>query len=239
MKQWNIDLTLSKVSVICSEKLISITSVDASGPDRLTHVSTSPRAFSMLCRLVETVVKHHRKRLDGHFHLLITALRFLLESLLSRRPSASGYSGASAATKREAEQYEKQAKQFSGLITLVCEPSVASVSRSASAATSAGGSNGPNGGGGGGGVLDSEKDKAKRYAGQYMYLVLVAYVKLQLEHAMPHHVREVLETGMYSILNITNRDGMQIVNDSMDQGGRVIFKELYKRYKNFGKWSGV
>lgn len=104
----------------------------------------------------------------------------------------------------------------------MCEPTDASVSRSSAA-----------------GGLDSERDKAKRYAGQYMYLVLMQYIKLQLEFPVSHGVREALETGMYSVLDITPQDGMKIMNDAMDPSGRVIFKELYKQYQKLGKWSGV
>lgn len=87
--------------------------------------------------------------------------------------------------------------------------------------------------------LDSEKDKAKRYAGQYMYLVLMQYIKLQLEYPIMHEVREALEPGVYSILDITTHDGLRLMNDAMDPSGRVIFKELYKQFQKFGRWSGV
>ena len=73
-----------------------------------------------------------------------------------------------------------------------------------------------------------------------MYLVLMAYVKLQLEFVVPLVVREQLETGMFSIVDITPAEGeLRIMNDGMDPSGRVIFKEMYKRWERFGKWSGV
>ncbi|KAK3692668.1 Urb2/Npa2 family-domain-containing protein [Podospora appendiculata] len=199
MTQWNIDLTLSSVSAACS------------APAMQPLLAASPKAYQWLCRLVEMVIKRHRKRLDGHFHVLITALQSLIRRLLSSQPPSGK------------EEEERHAKLFSRLITLVCEPSVASVSRSHATAS----------------TLDSEKDKAKRYAGQYMYLVLMQYVKLQLEHVVPHGVREALETGMHSVLDITTPDGLRIMNDGMDPSGRVIFRELYKQYQKFGKWSGI
>ncbi|KAK3333475.1 Urb2/Npa2 family-domain-containing protein [Cercophora scortea] len=194
MTQWNIDLTLSSVSAACS------------APAMQPLLAASPKAYQWLCRLVEMVIKRHRKRLDGHFHVLITALQSLIRRLLSSE-----------------KEEERHAKLFARLVTLVCEPSVASVSRSHATAS----------------TLDSEKDKAKRYAGQYMYLVLMQYVKLQLEHVVPHGVREALETGMHSILDITTPDGLRIMNDGMDPSGRVIFREMYKQYQKFGKWSGI
>lgn len=215
MTQWNIELTLSSVAAISAAQASSS-----------TLISTSPSTYPSLCRLVETVIKRHRKRLDGHFHLLITALQALLRLLLSR-PSATAATAAAATINSEAEAarhqslWERHARLFSRLLTLVCEPTVASVSRSQTSG------------------LDSEKDRAKRYAGQFMYLVLMQYVKLQLEHVVPHGVREALETGVYLVMDITTPDGLKIMNDAMDPSGRVIFKEVYKQYQKFGKWTGV
>ena len=75
-----------------------------------------------------------------------------------------------------------------------------------------------------------------------MYLVLMHYIKLQLEaaQAIPHGVREALETaGMYSIMEVTSAEGMKVMNDGMDAGGRVVFRELWRRWQRFGRWSGV
>lgn len=72
-----------------------------------------------------------------------------------------------------------------------------------------------------------------------MYLVLIAYVKLQLEHAVPRVAREALQPGMYSILDITTQEGRRILNEAVDGSGRAIFKDMYRRYVRFGKWSGI
>jgi nucleolar pre-ribosomal-associated protein 2 len=220
MTQWNIELTLSSIAIICSQSSTE------------TLVSASPRVYESLCRLAEAVIKRHRKRLDGHFHILVTALQALLRLLLSRPPpsdanqltttsTATIGSEAAEGARHHHSLWEKHAKLFSRLLTLVCEPTVASVSRSQTSG------------------LDSEKDRAKRYAGQFMYLVLMQYVKLQLEYVVPLGVRDALEAGIYSIMDITTQDGLKVMNDAMDPSGRVIFKELYKQYQKFGKWTGV
>ncbi|CCC12259.1 unnamed protein product [Sordaria macrospora k-hell] len=222
MTQWNIDSTLSAVSAIASDVLSA------------TMLATTPRTYESLCHLVEIVIKRHRKRLDGHFHILIPALQSLLRRLISSASSTStSPSLLSDSTK------EHHAKLLSRLLTLITEPTVASVSSRSSASNkdqkdhehNHHNQHQP---------LDSEKDKAKRYAGQHMYLVLMAYVKLQLEFVVPLVVREQLETGMFSIVDITPAEGeLRIMNDGMDPSGRVIFREMYKRWERFGKWSGV
>ena len=73
MTQWNIDFTLSTVSTICS----SLDKTVSQNP-----AAASSNTYKSLCALVEIIIKRHRKRLDGHFHLLITALQALLRHLL-------------------------------------------------------------------------------------------------------------------------------------------------------------
>lgn len=197
MKQWNTEVTLSTVS-----------SISAGGPQIAKAIQVSPKTYDWLCRLTEVIIKRHRLRLEGHFHLLITALQSLLHLLIV--PSTI------SATP------ERQAKLFSRLLTLVCEPSVASVTRGQQP-----------------GALDSAVDAAKRSAGQHMNMVLMLYIKLQLEHPISRSVREALETGVYAVLDITNEQGRRILNEAVDSSGRAIFKEMYRRYVKFGKWSGV
>ncbi|KAK4190380.1 nucleolar pre-ribosomal-associated protein 2 [Podospora australis] len=197
MTQWNIELTLSTVSIISNT----------------SPSTTSPPILPALCSLIEAIIKRHRQRLDGHFHLLITALQSLLRLLLT----SSSLSPI---------VWESHAKTYSRLLTLICEPTVASVSRAKTTG------------------LDSEKNRARRYAGQYMYFVLMQYIKLQLTEcasssSLPHGVREALEKGIYSIVRITTEDSLKIMNESMDPSGRVVFKELYKRFQMFAQWKGV
>ncbi|KAJ4304062.1 hypothetical protein N0V88_001671 [Collariella sp. IMI 366227] len=59
MTQWNIELTLSTVSTLCFQ------------PSTQSLIATTPSIFPSLTRLVEIVIKRHRKRLDGHFHILV------------------------------------------------------------------------------------------------------------------------------------------------------------------------
>lgn len=201
LTQWNIDSTLSTVTAVCA-MLGKAHLAQARAGDE--PISSDCPPLPWLCRLVETVIKHHRLRLDGHFHILLAALQALLRRVVARPSQA-------------------YAKQFTGLMRLICEPTDDATARSSHA----------------GGGLDSEKDEAKRYAGGFMYLVLMQYVKLQFECAVPHEVTETLEPGMYAVLDVTTADGLRIVNDAMDPAGRAMFKLLYSRYRQFGKWSGV
>ncbi|GKT46745.1 nucleolar pre-ribosomal-associated protein 2 [Colletotrichum spaethianum] len=199
MTQWNIEATLSTVAVIV-----------ANDPGRL--LEASPSVYQWLCKLMEVVIKKHRLRLEGHYHILITTLEALLGALA--RPSSQYKTSISVRA--------KHATHFTRLVTLICEPAAAAVSRVQHLS-----------------ALDSATDAAKRSAGRHMYLVLMAYVKMQLDVDVPRDVREALEPGMNSVFDITPLEVRKILNDSMDASGRAILREMYKRYTKFGKWSGV
>lgn len=195
MTQWNIETTLSTAAAIVSN-------------DQGHLLDASPSVYQWLCKLMEVIIKKHRLRLEGHYHILVTTLETLLGALA--HPSSS------------TQQRAKHAAQFTRLVTLVCEPAAAAVSRVQHLS-----------------ALDSATDAAKRSAGRHMYLVLMAYVKLQLDIDVPREVREALEPGMNSVFDITTLEVRKILNDSMDASGRAILREMYKRYTKFGKWSGV
>lgn len=168
--------------------------------------------FTWLCKLVGAIIKKHRLRLEGHHHLLLTTVQALLNSLILHQPK----SAADGATQ------ESMARLYGRLITFICEPTAGAVSRSQHQ-----------------NALDSATDAAKRSAGRHMYLVLMQYVKLQLEADVPREVREALEPAMNSIFDVTPPEVRKILNDAMDASGRAILREMFKRYVKFGKWSGI
>ncbi|KAI7781310.1 hypothetical protein LA080_014856 [Diaporthe eres] len=208
MKQWNIEVTLSTVTTICS-----------TGPMMREDAHAFEKAYPWLCSLVEVIIKRHRHRLEGHFHLLITALQSLLRLLIIPWPTTIATTTTSTTSLSD---QQAQAARFSSLLTLTCEPSVASVTRGQAP-----------------GALDSAPDAAKKSAAQHMYLVLVLYVKLQLERPVPRAVRAALDPGVYSVLDITTPEGRRVINEAVDASGRAIFREMYKQYARFGKWNGV
>lgn len=212
MTQWNIELTLSTVSTLSSEAT--------------THavISSTPKSYEALCRLLQVIIRRHRLRLDGHFHLLVTVLQSLLRQLIAHPYTATptSWTGGLIKDPSAIPRWEKHAKAYARLLTMVCEPSAASVSRGHHQTS-----------------LDSATDAAKRTAGQHMYLVLMLYIKLQLEQNVPHDVREAMEPGVFSVLDVTSPEGRRMMNDALDPSGRAIMKDMYKQYLKFGKWSGI
>lgn len=197
MTQWNVEITLSTICDLCA-------------PNAAPHTTVS---FSAMCKLVEIIIKKHRLRLEGHYHLLLATLQSLLQNLIvNQRPRPA----------EDQSIQEAKAQGYARLITMVCEPTAGTVTRSHHQ-----------------GALDSATDAAKRTAGRHMYLVMMLYVKLQLEDTISREVREALEPAMNSIFDITSPEGRKILNDAMDGSGRAILREMFTRYTKFGKWQGV
>ncbi len=215
MGQWNIDLTLGTVSVLCS--------ASATYP-ATSLLNTAPKTYTSLCRFVEAVIRHHRIRLDGHMPVVIDALQALLRTLLHR-----------PADPKSNDTLKSHAKLYSRLLILLCEPTEASAAAASYSISRSSKTNGSTG------ALDSEKDKARGYVGQFMYYIVMQYIKLQLEREapLPHAAREALDTGMFSILRATTDESMKIMNDAMDGSGRAVFREMWKQFQRVGKWSGV
>ncbi|KAI1116229.1 Urb2/Npa2 family-domain-containing protein [Nemania sp. NC0429] len=216
MTQYNIEATLTSVIEVCS----------AHGP-RIQGSRAAGEIFAALFKLVALIIRRHRLRLSGHFHILLATLRALLTVLLADpNPSISNRQAARARHPPwlAARLQPRHAERFARLLTLVCEPSAASVARSRARA---------------GSELDSATDVAKRAAGQHMYLVLEAYVKLQLEVEVSREMRRALEVGVFSVLDITGEGCRKVLNESLDASGRAVFRALFAEYRKFGKWKGV
>ncbi|KAI1880228.1 hypothetical protein JX265_001849 [Neoarthrinium moseri] len=212
MTQVNIEATLDAIASVCS----------ASGPD-IKDSNAAGEIFASLYRLAAIVIRRHRLRLEGHHHLLVTTLQALLRVLLAN-PSAPQSKQIASFTQPpwlETRLTARHAVKFTRLLTLICEPSAASVARRKNSS------------------LDSATDVVKRSAGQYMFRVLMLYIKLQLEGDVPRDVRKELQTGFYSILSVTPESCLRIMNESMDASGRAIFRTTYADFKKFGKWTGI
>ncbi|RYP90440.1 hypothetical protein DL770_003413 [Monosporascus sp. CRB-9-2] len=218
--QFGIELTLNSVIDVCSPQ----------GPN-LQDTRAAGQVYNGCYQLVATIIKRHRRRLEGHFPILIATLQAMLRVLLADPTSPQAHRHPHARSQHppwlSSRLQALHAARFARLLTLICEPSAASVARSSTAAAA----KAPQ--------LDSATDAAKRTAGQDMFLVLQTYIRLQLEADVPRGVRKALETGVYSVLNVTPQGCKRVLNESLDANGRALFRQMYADYKKFGRWSGV
>ncbi|CAK7269237.1 hypothetical protein SEPCBS119000_003467 [Sporothrix epigloea] len=230
MGQWNIDATL------CAAMSVVGSTEKNNGTNYAVHESVE--AYNSACQLVEAVLKRHRVRLEGRFHLIVSTLQAILNRLvashqneLKQRAMNQGGVGIESISSVGSTSGVAQAKRFSRLLELICEPSTAAVSLMTQRKGA---------GAGGAAPLHSATDAAKRSAGQHMYLVLMTYVKLQTDGmSLSVGVRDALEPGFFSILSITPDEMRRLLNGAMDANGQILFKRLYNSWLKGGKWKGV
>ncbi|KAI1323150.1 hypothetical protein F5Y16DRAFT_384555 [Xylariaceae sp. FL0255] len=226
MSQYNIEATLVTVVEVCSFRGPKIEGPKAPG-----------EIFATLFKLVALIIKRHRLRISGHFPILLAALRALLTVLLAD-PSEKARSSLKGDAKSQpnlplwlhSRLQPRHGERFARLLTLICEPSAASVARHSSSSSHHHHHHDR---------LDSATDAAKRAAGQYMYLIIEVYIKLQLEAGVTKEMRRKLEVGLFSVLNITTDGGRCVLNESLDATGRALFRSLFAEYRKFGRWKGV
>lgn len=207
-----VESVLSSIATTCSPNGPKIGSSKAAG-----------QIFHRMCRLLRVIIERHRLRLEGRFHIVVTTLNSLLRVLLTDpfRDAANRSTTASCPPWLHSPLHHRHTARFVRLVTLICEPSAASVARSQAQ------------------TLDSLVDASKRSAGEYMYCVVMQYIKLQLSGHVSRDVRQALKPAIYSVLNITTEAGRRTLNESLDAEGRAIFRETYSDYRRFGKWTGV
>jgi nucleolar pre-ribosomal-associated protein 2 len=187
MTQFNIDTTLGSITILCSRN---------SAPLRASRSGT---IYLHLCRLLQTVLTHHRLKLQGHFHLVVQVLQSLLRLLFTPLPHSTTKnlkhfgSPPPWLSSPKHQLNAKHATAFTRLVTLICDPSVSSVR----------GAQHNN--------LNSATDKAKRMAGQHMQFVLTLYIKLQLEMRMLPEIREKMVPGLYAIFDTTTPELRRIM----------------------------
>ncbi len=214
MTQFNIDTTLGSITILCSRN------------SPLLRPSRAGTIYFHLCRLLQSVLTHHRLKLQGHFHLVVQVMQSLLRLLFRPLPYSTAKalkhfgSPPSWLSSPKYQLNAKHAAAFTRLVTLICDPSVSSVR----------GSQHNN--------LTSATDKAKRMAGQHMQFLLTTYIKLQLEMRMLPEIREKMIPGLYAIFDTTTQELRRVINDELDASGRAVFGTLYKDYARFGKWKG-
>lgn len=250
MTQWNIDRTISSIRVACSAR---------AGHTTHTVLLTSPRGFEYLCRLVELLLKRHRRRIEGRFNVLSDCLTALLRHVMLHPPqvhlpptppaddgaSKQGHQQDAAVVNDQV--WLRQASALARVVQLTCEPTTASVTRYTAIGR-------PDTGDGDDEtgqhqpppqLLNSAVARAKHLAGQHMHVVLMTYIRVLLTGSggplmLPTAIRDCVEQqALWPVWGVLSTDAMKRLEDGLDHGGRTVMKELYRQWTRFGKWTGV
>ena len=177
--------------------------------------------FIALCRIFETTLIMHRKKIGGRYHLILPALQRLLQSLFFKYKDLD----QNIYTLEEEMSYagygEAQATVYARLLTTICDPTVSAVSRSRRTPRQ---------------ELNDETQKARNIAGQYLQHVVEEFCGCQLGGRLLAEMRVALNPGLWAIFDVMPQGVMRNLNASMDPSSRSVFKALYNEYRRSGKW---
>ncbi|KAL9632619.1 MAG: hypothetical protein Q9164_005205 [Protoblastenia rupestris] len=205
ISQWHIDNLLATITVVSPQ-------LQAKKTERF-----STMLFTGLCRLYLIILRTHRAKIGGRYHLVVPALQSLLRCLfIPYGRSATDAEPTSAFT-------EQHAAEYSRILTALCDPTVSSVTRSKKRSYS---------------ELNDETKKARSIAGQHLPYLIMEYCCCHLKGRLTPEMRMSLIPGLWAVLEVMSKDAMKTMNAAMDSSSRSVFKALYDDFRRTGKWNG-
>lgn len=213
-------MTLTTITLVCSRNGPSISSRYAG------------RIYSHICALARTLLvkSTYRRKLQGHFHLLVQAMQSLLTCLFSplrrtRNIDSQALLALPPWLSPDQPLVAIHAAAFTRLVLSICDPTISSVALKARDGKTHK-------------SLTSETEKARKIAGRHMQYLLTLYIKGQLEMSMLPEVREKLIPGIYAIFDTMDKDRRRALGEGLDVSGRAVLSGMIRDWARFGKWSG-
>ena len=200
---------------------MSAITVKSTTLNRLSDKVNAGTIFLGLCRVFETTLIMHRKKLGGRYHLVIRALQCLLRCLFVPYK----YLEQSVYSVEEEMSYagygEAQATAYARLLTTICDPTVSAITGSKRTPRQ---------------ELNDETQKARGIAGQHLQYVVEEFCSCQLEGRLLPEMRVALSPGLWAIFDVMTQGVMRNRNAAMGSSSRSVFKALYDEYRRSGKW---
>jgi nucleolar pre-ribosomal-associated protein 2 len=175
--------------------------------------------YQRLCQTTTNILLLHRKRTGGRFHLLVPLLQNFLSCLFTPHSGSTSslppwiHGSASTLTTSHATFYTR-------ILTTLSSPTSSSTALKWH-------NTAPN--------LVDEIKKAKLYAGQYVPYILMHYCSLQLSGSIGVEVRDALKSGIWSLMDVVDMEGMRGMNAGMGRDERVMWGSLYVEWNKYGR----
>ncbi|KAF2434036.1 hypothetical protein EJ08DRAFT_21497 [Tothia fuscella] len=178
--------------------------------------------YSQICQTTTNILILHRKRIGGRFHLLVPLLQNLLSCLFTPHNHQGPRSASSLPPwlHNTSPLNVKHALAYSKVLSRLADPTGSSTAQKWHAKST---------------DLVDEIKKAKEYAGQYVPYILMRYCSLQLGGSIEGDVRDALKSGIWSLMDVVDMEGMRGLNAGLGRDERVIWKGLYDDWSKFGK----
>jgi nucleolar pre-ribosomal-associated protein 2 len=183
-----------------------------------------PLIYLDLCSILSALLLHHRARLQGRYHLLISTLQSLQTRLFI--PTTNPTSTASNNTSRKTLT-PRHARAYTRLLTLLCNPPT----RTHNNTNSANASN-----------LIDESRRTRARVGEFAPLLLHSFCAAILNGTLGEGVREAMTPGLWALIEameVQSADAVKVLSAAMNNSERAVLRGVYEDWKRFAKWDGA
>lgn len=165
-----------------------------------------------LCQTVSSIILYQRRRLSNRHHLITAVFVTLMKTLFANSKNIQ----------------EEGSLAFERLISNFCEPSIHNLSGRSSDHNSET-------------TKDMELSKvlAQTRAGlrRHVPILVIDYVKFYLQFQIDLTIKSSLENSVYLMIDLLTLNELNYINKTLDNQGRLVFKNIYEEYKKFYKWN--
>ena len=180
-----------------------------------------PLIYLDLCSILSALLLHHRARLQGRYHLLISTL----QSLQSRLFIPTANSSTNAASRKTLTP--RHARAYTRLLTLLCNPPTRTHNNTSSANA---------------GNLIDESRRTRARVGEFAPLLLHSFCAAILNGTLGEGVREAMTPGLWALIEameVQSADAVKVLSAAMNNSERAVLRGVYEDWKRFAKWDGA
>ena len=182
-----------------------------------------PLIYLDLCSILSALLLHHRARLQGRYHLLISTLQSLQTRLFIPTTNPTSKNAArKPLTPRHARAYIR-------LLTLLCNPPTRTHNNSNN-----NNNNTSN--------LIDESRRTRARVGEFAPLLLHSFCAAILTGTLGAGVREALTPGLWALIEameVQSGDSVKVLSAAMNNSERAVLRGVYEDWKRFAKWDGA
>ena len=185
-----------------------------------------PLIYLDLCSILSALLLHHRARLQGRYHLLISTLQSLQTRLFIPTTNTASNNNNNTARKTLTPRH---ARAYTRLLTLLCNPPTRTHNNSSGSAGNAGN-------------LIDESRRTRARVGEYAPLLLHSFCASILNGTLGEGVREALTPGLWALIEameVQSADAVKVLSAAMNNSERAVLRGIYEDWKRFAKWDGA
>ncbi|KJX97637.1 hypothetical protein TI39_contig475g00006 [Zymoseptoria brevis] len=181
----------------------------------LTTCQFAGALYLDMTQVLTALFLHHRSRLQGRFHLVISLLQSLLTHL---------FRATTLSSPTPVELSIRQARALARVLESFSNPPPLRHHRGKAS------------------DLVDESRKAQAHAGQFTQYLLHHYCAQVLMGSLGEGAREALLPGLWAVIEameVYSSDAIKSLSAAVNNSERAVLRSVYDDWKRFGKWEGL